>query len=124
MQSRLLQLFSHVVTACQEQRLVEFDLLAVDSVNVRASANYKQSKNLAGVTKEEDKITERLQEILATAKNAESAEAEELQTLLRKKERVEIAKAKLLERLAEKSRAASEQERSARRETEKVVSFR
>jgi transposase len=117
---QIVALFSQVVTACREQGLIEFDLLAIDSLKVRASANYKQSKNLAGVEKEEEKIGERLKEILQTATDEESAAAAEVRTLSRRKERVEAAKAKLLARISEKSRAASEQQRAALTEKEKV----
>jgi len=42
----IVEMFSQVVASCMEQNLIEFDLLAIDSVKLRASANYKQSKTL------------------------------------------------------------------------------
>ena len=74
--SQIVELFSQVVGICKEQNLIEFDLLAVDSIKVRANANYKQSKTLEGINKEEHRIKERLEEILDTAADAESAEAD------------------------------------------------
>jgi len=55
------------VGICQERNLIEIDLLAIDSLKLRANANYKQSKTLAGVEKEENKIQARLTEILENA---------------------------------------------------------
>ena len=49
----IVELFSQVVASCAEQNLIEFDLLAIDSVKLRANANYKQSKTLEGIKKEE-----------------------------------------------------------------------
>ena len=77
---------------CKEQNLMKFDLLAVDSIKVRANANYKQSKTLEGINKEEHRIKERLEEILDTAADAESAEAEEVLALSRRSQRVREAR--------------------------------
>ena len=71
---------------------MKFDLLAVDSIKVRANANYKQSKTLEGINKEEHRIKERLKEILDTAADAESAEAEEVLALSRRSQRVREAR--------------------------------
>ena len=113
-------LFSQVVRVCQEQGLIEFDLLAIDSVKLRASASYKQSKTIEGIEKEEDKLAARLREILEKANDAQSAEVEEVAGLTRRRERVAAAKAKLQERIAEKSRGVSEAEREALVKKEKV----
>jgi transposase len=40
----IVDLFSQVVTICREQNLIEFDLMAIDSIKLRANANYKRSK--------------------------------------------------------------------------------
>ena len=117
---QIADLFGQVVRVCQEQGLIEFDLLAIDSIKLRASANYKQSKTIGGIEKEEEKLSARLKEILEKAKDAESAEVEELAGLERRRERVEAAKAKLQERIAEKSREASEKEREDLLKKEKV----
>jgi len=118
--NEIADLFKQVVEICKEEGLLEFDLLAIDSVKLRASANYKQSKTTEGIEKEEDKLATRLKEILAKAQDAESAEAEELAGLKRRQERVAAAKTKLEERLAAKGRDASQAEREALRKTEKV----
>jgi transposase len=116
----IVELFSQVVASCAEQNLIEFDLLAIDSVKLRANANYKQSKTLEGIKKEENKIAQRLKEVLETAVDAKSAEAEEVLGLKRRAERVREARKILLERLAEKSREASEKKKQELLEKEKV----
>ena len=116
----IVELFSQVVGTCKEQNLIEFDLLAVDSIKLRANANYKQSKTLEGINKEEQKVKERLEEILDTAADAESAEAEEVLALSRRSQRVREATEVLLARLKEKSAGVSAKEKSAFEDKEKV----
>ncbi len=116
----IVELFSQVVASCKEQNLIEFDLLAIDSVKLRASANYRQSKTLEGIKKEENKIAQRLKEVLETASDVKSAEEEEVLALKRRAERVREAKKVLLQRLAEKSREASEKKKQELVKKEKV----
>ncbi len=116
----IVELFSQVVASCAEQNLIEFDLLAIDSVKIRANANYKQSKTLEGIKKEENKIAQRLKEVLEIASDEKGAEAEEVLALKRRAERVREARKVLLERLAEKSREASEKRKQELVEKEKV----
>jgi transposase len=116
----IVELFAQVVASCTEQNLIEFDLLAIDSVKLRASANYKQSKTLEGIKKEENKIAERLREVLQTASDAKSAEEEEVLALKRRAQRVQEAKKVLLQRLEEKSREASAKKKQELLEKEKV----
>jgi transposase len=116
----IVKLFSQVVASCAEQNLIEFDLLAIDSVKLRANANYKQSKTLEGIKKEENKIAQRLKEVLETASDDKSAEEEEVLALKRRAERVREARKILLQRLAEKSREASQKEKQELIEKEKV----
>ena len=50
----IVELFCQVVGICQQQGLIASDLLTIDSVKLRAIANYKQSKTLEGLEKEQD----------------------------------------------------------------------
>jgi transposase len=118
--TQIVELFSQVVGICQEQDLIEFDLLAIDSIKLRANANYKQSKTLAGMEKEGNKIQARLTEILENAADEQTAEAEELRALSRRSEKVREAKGVLMRRLKEKSREVAEAKRQQLREKEKV----
>jgi transposase len=118
--AEIVELFEQVVEICKEQGLVEFDLLAIDSVKLRASANYKQSKTLEGLKKEENKIRARLEEILDTAGDPQGAEADERRALERRVEKVREARKILRDRVKEKGQGASEKERKELLEKEKV----
>jgi len=116
----IVELFCQVVGICQERGLIEFDLLAIDSLKLRANANYKQSKTLEGLEKEAEKLKARLEEILDAASDPQGAEAEERRTLERRVERVKEARQILNDRIQEKAREASEKEKLQLREKEKV----
>lgn len=103
---QIVDLFSQAVAICREQNLIEFDLLAIDSIKLRASANYKQSKVLEGMEKEGNTIQQRLAEILENAVDERAVEAEG----------VREAKQVLLRRLEEKSREVAEKKRQELRE--------
>ena len=118
--AEIVELFGQVVEICQEQGLVEFDLLAIDSVKFRASASYKQSKTLEGLEKEENKIKVRLEEILETASDPQGAEADERRVLERRTEKVREAKKILRDRVREKAQEASAKEKKELLEKEKV----
>jgi len=118
--AEIVELFCQVVDICQERGLIEFDLLAIDSLKLRANASYKQSKTLEGLEKEQNKLKGRLEEILATAQDAHGAEAEERRTIEGRVERVREAKKILRERLREKSRQARENEKQELVQKEKV----
>ncbi|HUV08074.1 MAG TPA: transposase [Spirochaetia bacterium] len=63
----IVELFSQVVMLCKEQDLIVFDILAIDSVKLRANASYKQSKTLASIEREQKKIKERLRQLIEAA---------------------------------------------------------
>jgi transposase len=46
---QIVELFTQVVLLCAEQELVDFEVLAIDSVKLRANASYKQSRDLRGI---------------------------------------------------------------------------
>ena len=114
----IVELFCQVVEICREQGLVEFDLLAIDSVKLRANASYKQSKTLEGLEKEEEKLQGRLEQILDTAGDAHGAEAEERRALERRAEKVWEAKKILRDRVRAKMPEASVGARALVTETE------
>jgi transposase len=116
----IVELFRQVVEVCEEQGLVEFDLLAIDSVKLRANASYKQSKTLEGLEKEEEKLKGRLEDILDTAGDAHGAEASERRTLERRAEKVWEAKKILRDRVRAKMPEASVEQKKELLEKEKV----
>ena len=75
------ELFSQVVYICAEHNLIDFDLLAIDSVKIRAYASHKQSKTRKALKKELERIKERILELIKKAIIGTS-EVEELDVLL------------------------------------------
>ena len=100
-------LFSQVVMISEEKELIDFELLAVDTVKIRANASYKQFRDMKGLAKEQEKVKGRLRELMKKAVEEQSElEKEERRILERRKERLEEAKKELGKR--EKGRQAAE----------------
>ena len=118
--AEIVELFTQVVKLCQEQELLKFELLAIDSLKLRANANYKQSKTMEGIQKEEEKLQLRLEELLAGAGNEARAREEEAEALRQRQARLEEAREELQRRLAAKGEGASEQKQQELRKKEKV----
>jgi transposase len=98
----IVELFSQVVTICEQQGLIDFDILAIDSMKLRANASHKQSKTLESIEKEEDRIKRRLRELIEAAAGDDSIQREEEKALAGRLERLEEAKAVLKQRIEEK----------------------
>lgn len=82
---KIVKLFSQVVMLATKEGLVDFEVLGIDSLKLRASASYKEEKNLEGLQKEQSKVEAKLNELL---KKFELNEEEEEQvTKLQKRER-------------------------------------
>ncbi len=95
----ILDLFSQIVMFCAEEGLVDFDVLAIDSVKIRANASYKQAKNKKALKKEEAKIRARLDELISKVDKSEE-ESQEYRRLRKRLKRVDRAARILKERLA------------------------
>ena len=94
---------------CKERELLNFDLLAIDSLKLRANANYKQSKTMEGIQKEQEKLRGRLEELLARAGDEGKATEEEAEALRQRQEKRREARQLLEGRLAAKGQELSEQ---------------
>jgi len=106
---QIVELFSQVVTICKQQGLIDFDILAIDSIKLRANASHKQSKTLESIEKEEDRIKKRLRELIKAATD-DSIQQEEEKALAGRLERLEEAKAVLKQRIEEKEAVKSGRE--------------
>ncbi len=115
---QVVELFSQVVQICKEKGLIEFDLLAIDSVKMRANASYKQSKNLEGIEKEEQKVRRRLGELLRGVDKGR--EAEEREALAYRQERLVEAKELLEKRISEEAAGKSQKEAEQIAKQEKI----
>ena len=116
----IVELFSQVVMLCKEQDLIEFDILAVDSMKLRANASYKQSKTLSSIEKEEQKLKERLRQLIEAATRDGSLQEEEQEALASRLERLAEAKTVLKKRIEAKTAGGSESEKQETRESEKI----
>lgn len=118
--SAIVELFTQTVMICREHELIDFEILSIDSVKIRANASYKQNKNKKGIEKERKKVEEKLERLFEEASDGgEEREAEEA-ALLNRKARVERAAEELERRIEEKSKGKSEKQREKVEEKEKV----
>jgi len=118
--TEIVGLFRQVVKICQDRGLLEFDLLAIDSVKLRANANYKRSKTIEGIEKEEEKLQLRLEELLAGVGDERRATEQEAEALRERQEKLQEARRELEGRLAAKGKELSEQKGEELRKREKI----
>jgi transposase len=115
----IVELFSQTVLICKEHGLIDFEVLAIDSMKVRANASYKQNKNKKGIEKEREKIEEKLESLFKEATESEESEAEKA-ALENRKRRLEAAAGELERRIEEKSEGRSEKYRDKVEKKEKI----
>lgn len=96
---QIAELFTQVVLLCAEQELVDFEVLAIDSVKLRANASYKQSRDLRGIQKEEQKIRAHLQELIGQVGGNAEMVSQEAKRLKRRAEKLQAAKKVLKQRI-------------------------
>lgn len=101
---QIVELSAQIVVICREQDLVDFEVLAIDSVKVRANASYKQSRDLEGIEKEEQKTKERLQELIGQVGGSEEMVSRETRKLRHRAEKLERAKQILKKRAESKQK--------------------
>jgi transposase len=116
----VVDLFSQVVMICKGQGLIDFDVLAIDSIKMRANASHKQSKTRKSIEKEEEKIKRRLHELIRTATAEEGIQEEEERILARRLERLKEAKAELKRRVEERQKGKTEKEKRAQKNTDRI----
>jgi transposase len=95
---QIVELSTQVVVLCLEQELVGFEVLAIDSVKIRANASYKQSRDLQGIKKEEQKIKSRLVELIGQVGGSAEMVSQETQRLRLRAEKLQKAKQILKQR--------------------------
>jgi len=96
---QIVDLSTQVVVLCREQELVDFEVLAIDSMKVRANASYKQSRDVQGIEKEEQRIKARLQELIGqVGGSAAEMVSQETKKLKRRAAKLEAAKQILKQR--------------------------
>jgi transposase len=80
--NEVIELFSQIVIVCVEQGLLDFKVLCIDSVKLRANASHKQQKNNRGIEKATVKLRKRIEGLLENAGN-EELDAEKQKELCR-----------------------------------------
>jgi transposase len=104
----IVELFAQIVEIGIEKDVIDFEVLGIDTVKIRANASYKRFRTLDGLEKEKGKIRERLKLLMENADEESNAEKE---VLKRKEARVEEAIRVLDERVKQKTEGLSENEK-------------
>lgn len=97
----IVELFGQIVMVCVEKKLVDFKVLAIDTVKIRACASYKNQKNLKQLEKARRRVERKIAGLLENAdRNPEKTE-QEIDTLRHKETAITEAAEELRERLRE-----------------------
>lgn len=115
----LLDQFSQTVSICVEHDLVDFEVLSIDSIKIRANASHKQQKTARAIEKEQEKIKERLTELFDDVATSSDLEAEK-KALKNRQKKIDAAAAILTQRIEEKCSGVSEKRIEEIKRTEKV----
>jgi len=96
-------LITQVVQIGVEKDLVDFEILGLDTVKIRANATYKEFRDKKGIREEKKKIKEKVRELLKKAtKEQTELEKEEYKALKRRQDRLDEAKKELSQREKER----------------------
>ncbi len=117
--SNILDLFSQTVLICVEQELVDFEVLSIDSIKIRANASHKQQKTMGSIEKEAQKINEKLATMMEHVAVVDDIEAEKA-TLENRKQKLENAATLLVQRIQKKCRRVSKKRQDEIKRTERI----
>lgn len=104
----IVELFSQIVTICQEENLIGFDILAIDTVKIKANASYKNTLNKKGLSKKKEKLKKKIKELI---ENADKTEQSQIDAINKKLEKIKKAEKKLSELIAEESKNKTSKEK-------------
>jgi transposase len=113
----IVELFSQVVEIGIKEDVIHFDVLAVDTVKIRANASYKQFRTLKKMKEEREKIREQIRELIDKAGDDED---EQRKALEKREAALKAAVEELRERIKEKTKGKTEVERKKTEEKEKI----
>jgi transposase len=104
--TEVVALFSQIVLVCVEQGLVDFKVLCIDSVKLRANASHKQQKNRNGLEKAAVKLRKRIEGLLDNVSSEETAgeQEQELRRLEKRLADLDAARDILNDRLEDSCR--------------------
>jgi transposase len=84
-------IFTQTVIISTAKELLDFEVLAIDTVKIRANASHKQDKNLNGIEKEEKKVRSRIKDLLDGVEK-EANEIKEFDALKRRAAKLSLSK--------------------------------
>jgi transposase len=113
-------LFTQVVMIAVEHDLVDFEVLGIDSLKIRANASYKKDRTLVEIEKEEGKLKIKIEEMLTEIEKSGERDMKQVKILEKRKIRLTQAGAELEERIKEKSEGKSEVQAEKIKKTEKI----
>lgn len=96
--TEIIDLFTQIVEIARKEDLLDFNILAIDTVKIRANASYKQTKDLKGIDKEKNKIKAQLEDLI---ENPDRIGREEELTLSKKLLKLQKAENELKKRVEE-----------------------
>lgn len=105
----VVELFTQTVLIAKAEGLIDFAVLAIDSVKLRANASYKQDRTIAGLDKEETRIKEQIKIYLDSVQKEEFNDLE-LKVLEAREEKLKTARKVLQARIEVKSQGKTENE--------------
>ncbi|MBN1696348.1 MAG: hypothetical protein JW881_02435 [Spirochaetales bacterium] len=114
---RIVELFSQIVEIGIEKDLINFDVLAIDTVKIRANASYKRFKTLSGMKEERRKIRERIKELIEKTDEESTIEQEMLE---KRKATLEAGVKALKKRIEEEGAGRTETEKNKLEEKMKI----
>lgn len=110
-------LFSKVVLICQEEDLIDFKILAIDTVKIKANASYKNSMNLSGLRKKQEKLRKKIEELLI---NTEQADEKQIEVLNKKIDKIKRAETILSRIVEEEIKEKTEKEKLEIEKSKKI----
>lgn len=92
----IVDMFAEIVEIGVAKELINFDILAIDTVKLRANASYKHFRNLEGLEKEQQKIKEKLEKLM---EDAIENNIHEIEALKAKQDLIEFAAQELQKKI-------------------------
>lgn len=98
--NELPDLLGQVIFIGTEHELVDFEVLNIDTVKIRANASYKQFRNSEAIRKEQEKLRKRLRELIDNSCREDEDEKRVIKSRIAK---LESAKKELKKRIEDKT---------------------
>lgn len=112
------ELFSQVALIGVEHELIDFEVLNIDTVKIRANASYKQFRTSKGIKKEQKKLRKRLKELIE--ESCRENHIEEQRVLETRMSKLQAAKEELQKRIDRKTVSGTEKEREKIEKKERI----